>query len=233
MRGKIRFNRVGKLGVLLTLGLAVSLIQVQSFGSGDLNATAEAALAQVCYSFQTIEQGGISGFGYYCDGYSADPRDAHQEALHEVHHSVLWPCYADVAQPRFESIIRDECVWIDYWNEHASLWEPPPPVPEIDFDRYVVVAVIAGWRPNSCYGMQITHITGNPYCRKIHVRERVPCPGEMCLQVITNPYHFIRVCKEFLPYDVPVCFEHRNMTPLCVAYVLCPDDNDPVPAGTE
>src|SRR4029453_16919121 len=96
------------------------------------------------------------------------------------------PCYADVAMPEVEAIIRNECAWIDFWTEHADNVFPPPPPPTIDFDKYAVVAVISGTRPSGCYGMEITHIDNAGCGRTIHVRERVPCPGELCTLALTN-----------------------------------------------
>lgn len=172
-----------------------------------------------CYAFDTIEQGHYSGFGDYCQFSASDESSLSAAAA--------TACYAPVAQPEVEAIIRNECAWADFWEEHTDNVWPAPPVPAVDFSRYVVVAVISGTRPNGCYGMEITKITkGSCGGRTIHVREQVPCFGQGCTLALTNNYHFIRVCKEFLPFDVPTCFEHRDQNLQCTLMAACLDTSD-------
>ncbi len=160
----------------------------------------------VCYGFSTIDLGQYSQFGDYCGG-----------DFFEVRFTTgTPPCYADVAHPAVEMIIRDDCAWNDFWEQHAG--GPPPTV---DFDRDVVVAVISGPKPNGgCLGIEITHIQPTDCGVKIFIRERIPC-DEFCNRSITNPYHIIRVCKQLLPYEKPTCFERRNQPPTCNLYLEC------------
>jgi hypothetical protein len=182
--------------------------------------TANSAPAVVCYSFTTIDQGNYSGFGYYCDGTGGSSGGTPSN-------DTPPPCYADVAMPEFEAIIRNECAWIDFWTGHTDNMFPPPPPPTVDFDKYVVVAVISGTRPTGCYGIEITHIDNAGCGRTIHVRERVPCPsGELCTDALTNNFHFIKVCKEFLPFEVPVCFDHKLSAPTCNLIAACLQTDD-------
>jgi hypothetical protein len=170
-----------------------------------------------CFAFTTIDQGQYSGFGYYCQ-----PGVPSGGAAAAVIGPSASTCYANVAQPEVEAIIRNECAWIDFWTEHSDNVFPAPPVPAVDFSRYVVVAVISGTRSNGCFGIEITHIDSTS-CggRTIHVRERVPCAGQLCTLALTNNFHFIKVCKEFLPQKLPVCFEHRLMSPTCSITAAC------------
>ena len=110
--------------------------------------------------FTTIEGGQISGFGGYCN-MPLDPPEAAPGGP---------PCHAEVAQPAIEAVIRDTCAWESLWAEHVSIDPSEPPAPIIDFDRFVVVAVIAGPRPNGCYETAITKITKNDGgLRTVHV----------------------------------------------------------------
>lgn len=218
-----------KLGLIAVLGGAVlatfwsstSLSQSARPSAKDIAEAAPAPIpTTVCYAFSTVDQGQYSGFGYYCGnpipysgGGGAGPG----------------PCYASVARPSFEAIIREECHWLDFWEKHTDNVWPPPPAPSIDFDKYVVIAVVLGNRPSGCYGVEINQISGDGCGRKIHIRERVPCSGELCTLAITNPFHYIKVCKSFLPFDVPTCFEHRDVRSPCNAMALCLDDVEPEP----
>lgn len=166
----------------------------------------------VCFPFVTLGRGSQSGFGDYCQDLDA----AAPSTGESTGESSGQPCYVPVARPRFEAIIRDECVWEDFWNEHASISFPAPPPPPVDFDEFVVVVVMSGVRSNGCYGIEITNISLGPCnTRRVHVRERVPCPSEPCPAVITNNFHFVQVCKEALPGDAPIAFEHENPFPPC------------------
>lgn len=207
------------LAMFLGAGIATGALALTSMWRPAPAAQISPSLV-TCYGFTTIEQGHYSGFGDYCQFASADSSESLSAAAPTV-------CYASVAQPEVEAIIRNECAWADFWEEHTDNQFPPPPLPSIDFSRYVVVAVISGTRPNGCYGMEITHISkGSCGGRTIHVREQVPCAGQGCTLALTNNYHFIRVCKEFLPFDVPTCFEHRNLNEVCNLTVDCLETSD-------
>ncbi|MCB9858486.1 MAG: hypothetical protein H6818_22645 [Phycisphaerales bacterium] len=172
----------------------------------------------VCFDFETVSAGQHSGFGGYCGA-----------PLPPVGPIAPGPddgiCRASVAQPALCAVIRDVCAWEDLWGRHVSFIDPQPPAPDVDFDRYVVVAVIAPPRPNGCYSMAIDRITRHGDVRKVHVVEYVPCsdPNVACTQVITNAHHFIKVCKRFLPPEIPVCFENRYSPNDCVIVGLCPE----------
>jgi len=160
--------------------------------------------------FETVDMGLISGFGYYC-GSRADGCES-PDLADELMSPDAWPCFADYARPNFEGVIRDQCMWASLWEQHTSLIEPPLPMPEVDFDRYAVIAVISGWRPNSCAGLAITSLHYMRHSCTIMLKERVPCPDEQCFQVITNPYHFIKVDKRYVPFDVAIRFDHKRPT---------------------
>ena len=158
--------------------------------------------------FETVACGLISGFGGYCEGLPPDQPAVDPKGIEDYAAPPGWPCFADFARPRFEAIIRDQCAWQDLWQQHGSVIVPAPPIPEVDFDQYVVVAVIAGPRPNGCYSIGIADVYETSWGRLIEVHERVPCPEEQCWQVITNPYHFVKVDRRYLPYNVPIGFAH-------------------------
>lgn len=181
------------------------------------NAAVIAPTGRVCLSFQTIDQGSYSGFGDYCETGLA------QQAaeLESVPFTPLGPCYAKVAMPAFEGVIRDECVWNDFWAAHTDNVFPPPPPPAVDFDKYAVIAVVSGTRPNGCYGMEIASVTSEKCGVVVRVREIVPCAGQGCTLALTNNYHFVKICKTLVPFETPLCFEHRFDGTPCSIGVLC------------
>ncbi len=192
--------------------------QAVSGGSGIGTPTIAPAIVpgRTCYSFETIAQGQYSGFGYYCQV----PATAQAPSITPVPVPNP-PCYAKVAQPAFEAVIRDDCTWIDFWNEHASNVFPPPPPPSVDFDKYAVIAVVSGSRSNGCYGMEVRSVTKEKCGVVVRVRERVPCAGELCTLALTNNFHFVKICKSLVPFKSRVCFEHNNDNVLCTIGILC------------
>lgn len=169
----------------------------------------------LCYGFTTIAWGAISGVGDFCAALDG-PLTTHPPAQEP-------PCVAPVSTPQVEVIIRNPCAWEEFWSEHVSWHFPQPPAPEVDFDRFVVAAVVLGSRPTSCYGLAITRISGDQDSRKIHVREFIPCEDSVCGQIITNPFHFVQVCRELLPFEAPIAFEHRDEEGDCERTVECSD----------
>ncbi len=188
--------------------------------SAALAPTPEAAPRITCYAYSTIAQGWVSGFGGYCGAPLDDPQaDPSVETRP--------PCYTAVARPQFESIIRGQCAWEDFWRAHTSIFFPPPPVPAVDFNRFAVIAIVAGPRPDGCRGIEVVRITRESCGTKIYIRERAPCPFEGCPDVISNPFHFVLICKEFVAFETPVCFEHRNRIPDCTLTAACAVGIDP------
>ena len=150
--------------------------------------------------FQTVAQGKWSAFGW------CDDEDPWMGPCLE-----LWPsatlCVSP-SRPVFESVIRDECVWEDFWTAHSFTTETPPPL--IDFDDYVVIAVVLGERDNCGWEVTITSIQLTGCGVKVSVSE--------CLQLwvedrVVNPYHFVKLPRSCLPFWRRVCFDHGGLYP--------------------
>lgn len=202
------------MGLGAMLLLATGWIPASFSTSGPHTAAAQGGVGPVtpialatCYGFSTVDKGEYSQFGYYCGGPIFDSHGGFTRP----------PCYSDVAHPAFEGVFRDACTFADFWVQHSNT-----PVPAIDFTREAVIVVVGGSRPNGCYGMEITAVHPAGCGVKVHIRERIPCPGELCTLALTNPYHIIRICKDLIPFEKPLCFEHRlSEMPNCGLYLEC------------
>jgi hypothetical protein len=97
--------------------------------------------------------------------------------------------------------IDDSEEWIALWQQHTCNIEPPPPVPQVDFTRYSVVAVFAGEQPTGGYSVEILNVENGSSKTKeqgaiaITVRHRQPKAGEFVTEALTYPYHMIRIPK--------------------------------------
>jgi hypothetical protein len=78
------------------------------------------------------------------------------------------------------------------WQRLAAPFGLRPPLPRIDFDRQMVVAVGLGERPTGGYTVTITGAEERGGILHVRYEERRPRPDELVTQALTAPYH-IRV----------------------------------------
>ena len=79
-------------------------------------------------------------------------------------------------------------------DEWADVFERSPP-PEIDFSETTVIAVFMGRRPTGGYGIEVKEIIDTGFLVVIKVEQTSPGKGCILLQVITSPYHIVKVDK--------------------------------------
>jgi hypothetical protein len=99
------------------------------------------------------------------------------------------------------TVIDNSEEWVDLWQQHTCNVEPPPPVPQVDFTRYSVVAVFAGEKPTGGYSVEILRVETSDSQMKqqpsiaITVQHRQPEAGDFVTEAFTYPYHMIRIPK--------------------------------------
>jgi hypothetical protein len=96
-------------------------------------------------------------------------------------------------------VITTETEWCAFWDEVHSIMLPKPPceLKGIDFATEAALVVALGSRPNACYGVNIycVHTGGGSDNRVVFYRELVPDETCACAQVVTHPYHVVKVDK--------------------------------------
>lgn len=93
-----------------------------------------------------------------------------------------------------QKVIDNQEQWQDLWQQHTSDTEPPPPVPQENFSRYMIVAVFAGEQPSSGYLVEIISVEKtDDESFVITVEYDQPEPGDLVQDVITYPYHIVRI----------------------------------------
>lgn len=104
-------------------------------------------------------------------------------------------------QSASQMVLDNSAQWSNLWRQHISNIEPPPPVPQVDFSRYSVVAVFAGEKPTGGYSVEILTVETNSSqttdlpSLAIAVRYRQPSAGEFVTEAFTYPYHMMRIPK--------------------------------------
>jgi hypothetical protein len=92
-----------------------------------------------------------------------------------------------------EVVARDDAAWKDLWQRMHAGFVPAPPLPSIDFERDVAVAVFAGERPTAGYAIEVAAAERAGPDLVLTIREKRPPPGAILAQTITHPYHVVRV----------------------------------------
>jgi hypothetical protein len=72
----------------------------------------------------------------------------------------------------------------------------------VDFAREMVLAFFLGEKPTSGYTATITEVLQLQDKLRVKVAVETPPPGSFLLQVLTQPFHIVRLPR----YDLPVEF---------------------------
>ena len=105
---------------------------------------------------------------------------------------------------RREVVVRSANDWQMLWKEHSS--GPPPPV---DFSNSVAAGVFLGSRPTAGYRVDVVTIRVEGNAVVIEYRERAPAPGALVAQIVTSPFHLVRLPRnvgaiQFRKVEAPV-----------------------------
>lgn len=122
-------------------------------------------------------------------------------------------------------VIRDWKTWRWFWKRHTEGIYPSPPLPRVDFLKEIVLVVILGYQTSGGGGPSIeiksveeifpfTDIIGKRV-RALVKENREPGP----LDVITNPYHIVKLSK-----GISVLFEHETMEKGCLDNSQCSEN---------
>jgi hypothetical protein len=94
-----------------------------------------------------------------------------------------------VKQP-LETVVRTPDDWAGLWARHVG---PSAPPPSVNFAAEMVVAVFAGERPTTGYGLEITQVLSTDRSLQVTYRERTLPAGALVRPVVTAPFHIIRL----------------------------------------
>ncbi|TFW27314.1 protease complex subunit PrcB family protein [Massilia horti] len=96
-------------------------------------------------------------------------------------------------------VIKDAVSFAKLWAEHTS--QIPAPIPFVDFDRQMVLAVFAGQKPNPCYDLEVNNVAsaGDKMVVEYAVTQRQAYPA--CAQVVTTPMQMIVVERSEAPVE--------------------------------
>ena len=98
-------------------------------------------------------------------------------------------------------VIKNENDWKALWTSHTSLSVPPRAMPPADFQTEMIVAVFSGEKPTGGYSIEITGIREDSikHALEVVVHESNPSRDAMVTQVLTQPYHIVKLRQIQLP----------------------------------
>ncbi|MEQ9368700.1 MAG: protease complex subunit PrcB family protein [Coleofasciculus chthonoplastes F3-SA18-01] len=105
-----------------------------------------------------------------------------------------------IAEP-FETIIRDQGTWEQFFGNLHSIDIPTPSSLNVDFTENMVIGIGLGNQPSGGYSIEIKDIVMEDGKLVINAVEQQP--GQNCLttMAITQPYHLVTVEKSDLPVE--------------------------------
>lgn len=98
-------------------------------------------------------------------------------------------------------VIKNENDWKALWTSHTSLSVPLKAMPPADFQTEMIVAVFSGEKPTGGYSIEITGIRedSTKHALEVVVHESNPSRDAMVTQVLTQPYHIVKLRQIQLP----------------------------------
>jgi hypothetical protein len=99
------------------------------------------------------------------------------------------------------TVIKDEAAWKIWWDKENSNMYPPPDLPVVDFDKFMLLAVTMGWESSSGYSATIdSACKDDTGTLEIIVGFHIPGPTCMTLPVITHPWVVMSAERVDWPY---------------------------------
>ena len=96
---------------------------------------------------------------------------------------------SQILEPR-QVVVRDAVAWQALWRAHSAA---AAPAADVDFSRFMLVAVFVGTRPSAGYAVDITSTTAADGTTLVNYTEREPGAGLITAQVLTSPFHIVRI----------------------------------------
>lgn len=92
----------------------------------------------------------------------------------------------------FQNLITESKDWQDFWQQHKSSQQPPPPVPDVDFTKYQVATVFAGEKGSGGYSVEIMGVSREDGAISLKVNYTMLVEGG-AIASLTQPFHIIQI----------------------------------------
>jgi hypothetical protein len=126
---------------------------------------------------------------------TSEEEEGETQTMPTIYHEVLLDgTYSGIRGP-LQKVITNKEEWQELWKKHVSVIVPQPPVPDVDFDSFVIAAIFAGEKNTSGYQVKIKEVL--PVGNNVNVRYKLvePPANSFTLQVIVQPFVLLKVQK--------------------------------------
>ena len=110
--------------------------------------------------------------------------------------TVAQGAMSNIEEPR-QVVVRTAAEWQALWKEHDA----QRAAPAVDFAQSIVVAVFLGTRPTAGFDGEIATVTSEGGRAVVEYRERRPPRDAIAAQVLTSPFHIVRLTRVSGPID--------------------------------
>lgn len=106
--------------------------------------------------------------------------------------------------------IEAEAEWEEFWASHRANVIPMPPLPAVDFADEIAIAVVDHQEPSGGFRFEIRDI--EEVDGRLLVRVTRQIPGSDCVvpEVITRPFHIVRLTATDLEPELKVSSEIKD-----------------------
>lgn len=108
--------------------------------------------------------------------------------------STAFALYSGVREPA-NPMIRDAAAWSELWQSIHATMVPVPPLPEVDFDREMIVAAALGTRNTGGYNVLLAEAAEEEGSVQIQVIETSPGVDCVTTQALTQPIDLARMVR--------------------------------------
>lgn len=129
------------------------------------------------------------------DEKQADKKEEKEKEEVIVNYEVIQQGTYSGKKDPIAQIITAKQDWEHIWKQHVSVLVPQPPVPEIDFETEVVVAIFAGEKKSGGYAIVIKKVSEELNDVVVRYKLTEPQPNSFTIQVITQPYVMLKMSK--------------------------------------
>lgn len=107
---------------------------------------------------------------------------------------LLQGTYSGFKDP-LQKVIQTDQEFGDLWKKHVSVIIPQPPIPQVDFNTSLLVAIYMGEQKTSGYQILLRKVEAKQDNVVVHYHFTQAPEHGLTLQVITQPFMFIRIEK--------------------------------------
>ena len=104
-----------------------------------------------------------------------------------------WKGSNSAAQRPGNDIIRTNVQLKAAWALAFGNQEPQPDLPQVDFEKQMLIAVFMGQKNTGGHSIEMTGIEESAGDLTVHVAEQSPKPDDVTTQAITSPFHVVLI----------------------------------------